>query len=675
MMKRILKRIGFKNKILFSTLIVILLLCAGITVAIQFVLLPALTGELQRRGIAIAQSIADRSRAYILTQDKPNLETLVFDAALLEERKRLISYIFILGAKDDLLSHTFSHAFPEELHHSNLLPPHQPHSIRLLRVKNQSAYDVAVPIMEGIYQIGTVHVGLNERHIESLINKMGITLISVVAAIIILGILISNWLSEVITRPIAQLIKVSDEISRGNMDPHQRAHGEVRCWDVNDCEKEECPARKNPELPCWYVDGTECDHSPGCNEFPEKLQACLQCSVYRKHVGDEIVQLADSFNHMTCSLKASQERLKDSEWKYHSLFDSGPNPVFVIDRKTLEILDANPSAERVYGFSKTELIGRSFRELAPLDDASGDLGNLLPGDQPGPFLVRQKTRHFRKGNKPFYVNVHASPTKYQERDALILATTDITEMIEKDAQLIQASKMTTLGELSAGIAHELNQPLNAIKMGSEFLKMMMDRDEKIPEEQVAEVVGEVSNQVDRAAEIINRLRAFGRKADLSREKVNVNKSINDVLAIVGRQLALQNIEVHLDLQESVPSIIAHSNRLEQVIFNLVTNARDALLQKREIGQTSEPASIAIRTFQEGDRVGLAIRDTGIGMSEALKDRIFEPFFTTKEVGKGMGLGLSIAYGILRDYGGEISVQSEEGVGTAFTLTFPWADSL
>jgi histidine kinase len=288
-------------------------------------------------------------------------------------------------------------------------------------------------------------------------------------------------------------------------------------------------------------------------------------------------------------------------------------------------------------------------------------------------VVTPKVQHFKKGRVPFFVNVHACPARYQDFDAVIMGTTDITEMIEKDSLLIQASKMTTLGEMSAGIAHELNQPLNAIKMGSEFLKIMIEKGREIPQQDLHDVVTEMSDQVDRAAEIINHLRDFGRKADFTKEKVSINKPIQGVLDMVGKQLALQNIEVRLELDKSAPPVLAHNNRLEQVIFNLITNARDAINMKSETGKNAGERRIDIRSFSENGQVVVTVTDTGIGIPDELRGRIFEPFFTTKEMGEGMGLGLSITYGIVTDYDGKITIKSEEGKGTQFRLSFPSAE--
>jgi len=369
--------------------------------------------------------------------------------------------------------------------------------------------------------------------------------------------------------------------------------------------------------------------------------------------------------------KRSEYALHESEEKYRSLFISGPNPIFVLDRKTLEILDASPSAEETYGYYKDELVGRNFEELGTFEYEEESLSLMESKNWSDTCVFSQRIKHFRKGGEPFYVEVKACPTTYQGRPAIILAASDITEIIEKDSQLFQASKMTTLGEMSAGIAHELNQPLNAIKIGNDFLKKQIEQDRPIPADELHQVVSAVSNQANRASEIIQSLREFGRKPDFRKEKVDVNETIKDVMKIIGQQLSLQNIKVLFDLDETAPPILANKNRLEQVIFNLVTNARDAIEHKLRVNERPEENIIVISTWSEQKtHLNITISDTGTGIPEKNISKIFEPFYTTKEVGKGMGLGLSITYGIIRDFEGTINVESQPDGGSRFHLRFP-----
>ncbi|MBI5583131.1 MAG: PAS domain S-box protein [Deltaproteobacteria bacterium] len=612
------RSLSFKNKILFATITVILSLSLGILAASRLILIPALTDELKRRGIGIAQSMADLGKSYMLHEDIPNLTGLVFDTAFLSERRQLVAYVFITDAGAKVLAHSFTTEFPKPLIGINPIKPGLTHAIRQVQIQGYDSYDIAVPIMEGIYQIGTAHVGLSKKHIDHLVDQLRNAYLGITFIIIILFFLISHWLSNYITRPISQLIQVADEISRGHF----------------------------------------------------HIEPALAQVVYKEGGRDEIVQLADSINNMAKNLEVSQKQLRESEEKYRSLFDSGPNPIFVLDAQTQEILDANPSAVESYGYPKAELKKLTFADLGGMESgetAVSGADKMCGGSE---HLVVSKVQHFKKGHRQFYVNIHGCATRYKDREALIVATTDITEIIEKEAQLIQASKLTTLGQMSASIAHELNQPLNAIKVGNEFLKMMTQEGRQIPDEDLLQVVNEVGNQVDRAAEIINHLRDFSRKADRVKEKVDINRSIRAVHSLLSQQLHLENIDLDLRLDPGTPLIWGQANRFEQVFFNLVTNARDAVAQKRQQGGASERQKIAIRTRQELGRVIVEVADTGMGMSAAVKEHIFEPFYTTKETGKGTGLGLSIIYGIVKDYGGEIQVDSREGEGTTFRLSFP-----
>jgi len=293
-------------------------------------------------------------------------------------------------------------------------------------------------------------------------------------------------------------------------------------------------------------------------------------------------------------------------------------------------------------------------------------------------VISSKVEVFRKDQGSLFVNIHASPAEYRDRDVIIVATTDITELVEKDSQLIQASKMTNLEKMSVGIAHEINQPLNAIKMGSEYLSMMHERGQPVAPDDTAMVLGEISGQVTRASEIVGRLKRFARKADFSREVICLNTCVRAVHKIIGRQITLQNIVLELDLDEALPPVLAHNNRMEQVIFNLLTNARDAVNERLETqgeaGVNARPDDsqglIRIATFTDHEMVALTVSDNGTGIEEGRKETIFDSFFTTKEMGEGLGLGLPIVQGIVRDYNGTISVKSRINEGAHFQLLFP-----
>jgi PAS domain S-box-containing protein len=382
---------------------------------------------------------------------------------------------------------------------------------------------------------------------------------------------------------------------------------------------------------------------------------------------DEIGILARSFDQMTQRLQISEQELKASEEKYRSLFDNDPNPILVFDRSTFQIIDANIRATEKYGYSREELLQMSFRDLGDPEDAERIRASVVEA-----CIFLPKVRHRHKDGSVMYVNIHSCPREHLGEDVIIANIADISDRIQAEAQLIQAGKMAILGEMSAGVAHELNQPLNAIRIGSDILKKIVARGNSIEPETADKVSTEIVAQVERAANIINHLREFGRISDQDElEKVDINKPIRDVFTLLGQQLKLRQIKVNMELDESLPPIVGVSNRLEQVFINLVMNARDAIEERRESSpQEVQEGVLTIRTYLEKGKVVAVVRDNGNGIPERVKEKIFEPFFTTKEVGKGTGLGLSISYGIIKDYEGNIEVDSIPGGGSIFKITFP-----
>ncbi len=660
---KLLSRISLKNKFFFSTLGVILAISAIIAFLARWILVSSLTSELELRGVAIAHSVAERGGGYVLDKNYPKLLSLIYDEAKLRERQHLIAYIFVLDKDEKVLSNTFTVPFPDGLAETNPVPLGASQSVRLIDFGSQSAYDIGVPIREGLYRIGTVHVGLNKTHIDNLVAKLRVTFLGFISIVVVIIFIISHRLAKYITQPVSKLTRISDELSRGNFDVSLNLLAKEQGWNASDC-----PVYSNTDLPCWHFDQFA-DSPVSAEKERGSYHKCRNCQFYIKRDGDEVVQLGDSFRNMVWSIKLYRRRLRESEEKYKSLFDSGPDPILVVNCSDFSILDANPRATELYGYSHGELIGKPLLELGPesnrecikaFEEYGGPLG----------CVYYPKIVHYKKGGEPFYVNMHACPITYRSRPSIIIAITDITEIIEKDAQLVQAAKMKSLGEMSAGVAHEVNQPLNAIKMGSEYLALMIERGNEIPPEQLSEVVREVSTQVDRAAEIIDTLRAFGRKSGFKTEQVDINAPIRSVLTLVTRQFELQNISIDLDLAEILPPVTAQDNRLQQVFFNLLNNARDAIMEKREVSPEAGGDLIRILTYADSENVYAEFSDSGVGISREVRDKIFEPFFSTKEVGHGMGLGLAITYGIVKDYNGGIDIESEAGEGTTFILSFP-----
>jgi histidine kinase len=229
-----------------------------------------------------------------------------------------------------------------------------------------------------------------------------------------------------------------------------------------------------------------------------------------------------------------------------------------------------------------------------------------------------------------------------------------------------------MGEMATGVAHELNQPLSVIQTASSFFLRKISRKEKLDDEVFLKVAKKISSNVERASRIIHHMREFGRKSDGTTEKVHVNDVLRRAMDVMGHQLKARGIRVIWQLEESLPAIIGDASRLEQVIINLLVNARDSVEEKMRStrGNEDREENIILRTSTGGKMVYIEVADTGIGIPDAIQNRIFEPFFTTKEPGRGTGLGLSISYGIIKDCGGEFDVVSAKGKGATFIIRLP-----
>lgn len=231
-------------------------------------------------------------------------------------------------------------------------------------------------------------------------------------------------------------------------------------------------------------------------------------------------------------------------------------------------------------------------------------------------------------------------------------------------QLVQAGKLASLGTLVAGITHELNNPLAGIKLFTGNLQAFKQRGQ-LTDALLIQALADIDQLVDKANHIIRHFRDFSRRSGGEFGAVDLNQPVSDALGMLEQQLRLHNIQVQLALGADLPPVLGDANQLEQVVVNLIGNARDAM-----VAPSCHNRMLTLRTCAMGGTVVLEVADTGCGIAAEHLDKIFDPFYTTKEIGEGTGLGLSISYGIIKNHGGEISVDSAPGRGTTFHVRLP-----
>ncbi len=364
--------------------------------------------------------------------------------------------------------------------------------------------------------------------------------------------------------------------------------------------------------------------------------------------------------------KALEDRLLQSEKKYQAIFNTMPNPVFLLDADSFEILDCNHSVGTTYGYHRDELVGRSFLDFFNDEERDNYAQQMRQHDE------IEQVRHRHSSGETFFVRIRVTLSDDEGRKVLLVTTTDITQRLEAELQFVQTGKMATLGEMATGVAHELNQPLAVIKTASNFLIRKTSRSESIDPQILETMAKEIDQHVDRASGIINHLRQFGRKSDIDLEPVAVNTILEKAFEMFSQQLKIRAINVEWQIEDDLPLILAEGGRLEQVFINLLLNARDAIEEKWQ-SETPPPGAIkkiTLKTYRCDAQVCADISDTGKGIPKSNLGKIFEPFFTTKKVGEGTGIGLSISYNIVKDLKGSIQVASKEGQGTCFTVSFP-----
>ena len=388
------------------------------------------------------------------------------------------------------------------------------------------------------------------------------------------------------------------------------------------------------------------------------------------------------FNLTQATISRETKALKESEARLRSLAANLPGAVF--QRKlTPEGRHAytyiSPRVRDLYGLEPQDIVADAsvLLDAMPVEDrdrwmaaSKHSASTLSPMDL--------EVRMIAADGATCWIHTISRPTRDENGEVVWDGVDiDITEQKRAQSQLIQASKLSTLGEMATGIAHELNQPLSVIGMAAE---RAMDEFEggDVDLEFISERLKQVIAQTERAAAIIDHMRMFGRQEGAEApSEIDPRPAIEGALDTIGEQLRVLNIEVTTDLPRTCPPVLGHEVQLEQVILNLLSNARDAIEARSAPAGRKDQRRGAIRlkveVSESGKEIKIVVRDTGGGIPEAVMDRVFDPFFTTKEEGKGTGLGLSISYGIITDMGGRIEATNVEG-GAEFTITLPVAEA-
>ncbi len=381
----------------------------------------------------------------------------------------------------------------------------------------------------------------------------------------------------------------------------------------------------------------------------------VEAYVNNLYRGDTIVGFQGTFRDIT-ERRLAEEALKESEAKFRSVFETSRDFMYIstLDGK---IIDYNLSAKEFFGYSDEEIRNLTILNIYHNPEEREKIVEKLRAEG----FVQNYELKLRKKDGSL-VDALATVTVRRDGNGNIIgfqgAVKDITQMRQMERQLLQVEKLSGLGTMISGIAHELNNPLTAIMGNAELLSMnksITDRGKRS--------LDVILQESSRAAKIVSGLLAFAREHRPERRLINVNDVVRESLNLREYNLRVNNICVQLSLSNDVPPTLADPYQLQQVFTNIIHNASDALMD-------GGGGNLTIRSEQKEKALWIVFEDDGPGIEKENLKKLFDPFFTTKDVGKGTGLGLSMAYGIIKEHGGKIEVESEPGRGARFTVELP-----
>lgn len=398
---------------------------------------------------------------------------------------------------------------------------------------------------------------------------------------------------------------------------------------------------------------------------------------------------SDELDHLVSAIDTMQNRInravedvtarKETELQLETILNTAPEAIISINQDNTVIV-FNNGAERIFGYKSNEVIGQPIDMLLP-ERAHHNDHNFIEAFSRSGEKYALLDKHggisgLRKDGTQFPASVSLSRLELRGEKVFTVMLHDNTNLKLAEAQLIQSSKLASLGEMATGIAHEINQPLNIIRMASDTLVEMVEEGEVPTADVLTKKLERINSQINRASDIIDRMRIFGRTPLDQATKISPKDAVLGAISFLIEHLRLSNIEMKPDIPETCRPVLGDFVQLEQVALNLLSNAYDAIKGKALVARDDCPEHISVTVEDDITKpfVRLIVEDTGGGIPENILPKTFDPFFTSKTIGKGTGVGLSISYGIIAEMGGTITAKNSGG-GAVFTVTLPVATDM
>ena len=361
-----------------------------------------------------------------------------------------------------------------------------------------------------------------------------------------------------------------------------------------------------------------------------------------------------------------RQRHRESAEMLTVVFDSAADGILLADAETRRFVRANRAMCRMLGYTREEVVNLSVGDIHPAESLR-DVVAAFEKQQRGETTLVPHIPVKRKDGSVFLADINSSPLTLEDRPHLLGIFRDISVRLAREAQLRQSQKLESIGTLAGGVAHEINNPIMGIM---NYAQLIIDK--LGPDSPVSEYATEIGKETERVAAIVKNLLGFARHEKQSRSPARMHDIVEATLSLIRAVMRHDQVTLEVDVPEDLLRIKCRSRQIQQVIMNLLTNARDALNEKYEGFDENKKIRIAARAIDKDGRqwISTTVVDHGTGIPEDVRERMFDPFYTTKPRDKGTGLGLSISHGIVKDHGGALSVESEVGEFTRFHVDLP-----
>lgn len=364
--------------------------------------------------------------------------------------------------------------------------------------------------------------------------------------------------------------------------------------------------------------------------------------------------------------KEMEQKLKEAHDFLNKFIRNSPNAIIATDLKG-DIIIWNPGAEETLGYTAEQVVGKmNIKQIYP-EGVAKKVMKMLRGPEYGgkgklksyPIVFVRRDGEIVEGNLSASI-IYDQDGKELASVGIFVDLRERLEMEEKlrqtQEQLLQSEKLAAMGRLTSQIAHELNNPLYGIMNTLELLKTEIS-----PESKRRKILEMALSETVRLSELLRKMLSFSKPDEEEKQPTDVNIVLDEILLLHEKQLREHSIRINAVFEDNLPEVFASKNQLRQVFLNMISNARDAM---------PDGGTLTVSTRSHNSKIHIEISDTGTGIEKGHLDKIFDTFFTTKASVKGVGLGLSVCYGFIKEHGGDIQVQSEKGKGTSFTITLP-----